>query len=82
MFIAATGVSGQIFLTEKKHIFIKTEQLISCGKLDIDHLKEKGSISVSVYVMVQFYPWFKFNFPLFFNKIMYDNEFKTKENER
>ena len=31
--------------------------------------------------MVQFYPWFKFYFPLFCGMVMYDNEFKTKENE-
>ena len=28
---------------------------------------------------VQFYPWFKFYFPLFLG--MYDNEFETKENK-
>ena len=30
--------------------------------------------------MVQFYPWFKFYFPLFLGMVMYDNEFETKEN--
>ena len=34
-----------------------------------------------VYVVVQFYPWFKFYFPLFLGMVMYDNEFKTKENK-
>ena len=28
-----------------------------------------------VYVVVQFYPWFKFYFPLFWGMVMYDNEF-------
>ena len=28
---------------------------------------------------VQFYPWFKFYFPLFWGMVMYDNEFETKE---
>ena len=32
-------------------------------------------------VVVQFYPWFKFYFPLFFGMVMYDNEFETKENK-
>ena len=32
-----------------------------------------------VYVVVQFYPWFKFYFPLFLGMVMYDNEFETKE---
>ena len=34
-----------------------------------------------VYVVVQFYPWFKFYFLLFWGMVMYDNEFKTKENK-
>ena len=34
-----------------------------------------------VYVEVQFYPWFKFHFPLFLGMVMYDNEFKTKGNK-
>ena len=34
-----------------------------------------------VYVVVQFYPWFKFYFLLFLGMVMYDNEFETKENK-
>ena len=34
-----------------------------------------------VYVVVQFYPWFNFYFPLFFFMLIYDNEYKTKENK-
>ena len=34
-----------------------------------------------VYVVVQFYPWFKFCSPLFLIMVMNDNEFETKENE-
>ena len=34
-----------------------------------------------VYVVVQFYPWYKFYFPLFWGMVMYDDEFKTKENK-
>ena len=34
-----------------------------------------------VYIVVQFYPWFKFYFPLFLGMVMYDNEFETKENK-
>ena len=33
-----------------------------------------------IYVVVQFYPWFKFYFPLCLGMAMYD-EFKTKENK-
>ena len=36
----------------------------------------------SVYVVVQFYPQFKFYFLLFLGIVMYDNEFvETKENK-
>ena len=31
-----------------------------------------------VYVVVQFYLWFKFYFPLFWSMVMYDKEFETK----
>ena len=34
-----------------------------------------------IYVVVQFCPWFKFYFPLFWGMVMYDNVFKTKENK-
>ena len=34
-----------------------------------------------MYVVVQFYPWFNFYFPLFFLMLIYDNEYKTKENK-
>ena len=44
--------------------------------------KIKNNIAVnSVYVVVQFYPWFKFYFPLFLGMVMYDNEFETKGNK-
>ena len=33
---------------------------------------------ITVYVVVQFYPWFKFYFTLFRGMVIYDNEFKTK----
>ena len=36
---------------------------------------------VSISVVVQFYPWFKFYFPSFLAKALCDNEFKTKENK-
>ena len=38
-------------------------------------------IMVYLCVVVQFYPWLKFYFPLFLAMVMYDNEFKTKENK-
>ena len=41
----------------------------------------KSLYQLRVCVVVQFYPWFKFYFPLFWCMIMYDNEFETKEHE-
>ena len=38
-------------------------------------------VTLYVHVVVQFYRWFKFYFPLFRGMVMYDNEFKTKENK-
>ena len=33
-----------------------------------------------IYVVVQFCPWFKFSFLLFWGMVIYDNEFETKKN--
>ena len=33
------------------------------------------------YVVVQFYPWFKFYYLLFWGMVMYDNHFETKKNK-
>ena len=37
----------------------------------------KWPSALSVYVVVQFYSWLKFYFPLFWGTVMYGNEFKT-----
>ena len=39
------------------------------------------AIDDNIYVVVQFYPWFKFYFPLFLGMVIYDNEYRTKENK-
>ena len=39
------------------------------------------STCIYVYVVVQFYPWFNFYFPLFLGMVIYDNEFRTKESQ-
>ena len=36
---------------------------------------------LQVYVVVQFYPLFKFYVPLFWGMVLYDNEFKIKKNK-
>ena len=54
----------------------------SCFKEQLS-LKNIQSIlmNIIVYVVVQFYLWFNFHFPLFSCIVMYDNELKTKENK-
>ena len=36
-------------------------------------------LNFDVYVVVQFYPWFKFYFLLFLGMVKHDNEFQTRE---
>ena len=38
-------------------------------------------IRILCYVVVQFYPSFKFYFLLFLGMVMYGNDFETKENK-
>jgi len=33
-------------------------------------------------IVVQFYPWLNFYFPLFLCMVLYDNELKTKESKQ
>ena len=47
----------------------------------MDLVLETISLKNNIYVVVQFYPWFKFYFLLFLGMVMYDNEFETKENK-
>ena len=44
-------------------------------------INQANQLNLDVYVVVQFYPWFKFYFLLFLGMVMYDNEFQTKENK-
>ena len=48
-----------------------------------ENFKHKISLQILtlIYVVVQFYPWFKFYFLMFLGMVMYDNEFETKENK-
>ena len=44
-------------------------------------MSSEGDPLIYMYVVVQFYLWFKFDFPLFWGMVMYDNEFKTMGNK-
>ena len=50
-----------------------------CSLVKVQALLPVYCCLVDVYVVVQFYPWFKFSFLLFLGIVMYDNEFETKE---
>ena len=53
-----------------------------CGKKsNSEHARKNCKVLRVVYVVVQFYPWFKLYFLLFWGMVMYDNEFETKENK-
>ena len=57
---------------------------INRTQTDINGSDDKGSTTLRrthVNVVVQFYPWFKFYFPLFCSMLMYDDKFETKENK-
>ena len=57
-----------------------SEQIFS-RKLPLGAPAEGSHHNLSVYVMVQFYPWFNFYFLLFLGMVMYDNEINTKEDK-
>ena len=44
--------------------------VVFLGKTLTSH---NASLHPSVYVVVQFYPWFKFSLPLFLAMVIYDN---------
>ena len=50
-------------------------------RLPVDSLFAQYQVSlilIFIYVVVQFYPWFNFNFPLFLGMVMYGNDTKDK----
>ena len=72
-----------ICFSQKKPVMIKhfqqTSYIIGYLRRMISwNFVHKGN---HTHVVVQFYPWFKFYFPLFCGMVMYDNEFKIKENK-
>ena len=49
--------------------------------LQTESVSENENKLCYTYVVVQFYPWLNFDFLLLFSVLIYDNEYKTKENE-
>ena len=70
------GGNGFSFIFQKDIHPLDSE--VTCSKNSVATILY---ITTSVYVVVQFYPWFKFYFLLFLGMVMYDNEFETKENK-
>ena len=46
---------------------------LQCQRLDSDF------VFSNVYVVVKFYPWFKFYFPWFWGMVIYGNDFEKKK---
>ena len=57
----------------------KSFSIVDNGLTPTVHLKTY--LSVGVYVVVQFYPWFKLFFLLFLGMAIYDDVFETMENK-
>ena len=68
-----------MFLSLNPHaVYLITTQ----NEKNIAHFSTLANLmDIDEYVVVQFYPWFKFYFRLSWLFLMYDNEFETKENK-
>ena len=66
-------------------VFFKYPKISNIGNLLFFPVSSRPLIipmcNSNVCVVVQFYPWFNFYFPLFLGMVMYYNEFRTKENK-
>ena len=73
---------NKIGLTSANWISPESQCAISIHDLIYEVLRFASHYRViAVYVVVQFYLWFNFDFVLFFSMLLYDNEYKTKENQ-
>ena len=54
---------------------------VECLEIDSGQNLFRFASNYHVYVVVQFYPWFNFYFPLFLGMVMHYTEFETKENK-
>ena len=70
-----------ILKTNESSYVIKTNEKL-VRMVEILQIAELEHVLISsVYVVVQFYSWFNFYFPLLLCMVMYDNEYKVKENK-
>ena len=80
-FINRTFRVGHFFLYSFKSTLEKTDTW--CQSKKSVHLTERVDYIPlkDDHVVVLFYPWFQFHFPLFWGMAMYDDEFKMRENK-
>ena len=68
---------GDDFADPSQQAFKKPTKDSTPSRFTICTISSEFNFKIFIYVVVQFYPWFNFNFPLFFGMVMYGNEFKT-----
>ena len=71
---------GDDFADPSQQAFKKPTKDSTSSRFTICTISSEFVLEIFIYVVVQFYPWFNFYFPLFWGMVMYGNEFKTKKN--
>ena len=74
--LGSHNYTGESVLSSVRAIAPITSNFFCCFNLVIASIL---FVHVIIYNVVQFYPWFKFYFPLFLNMVMYDSKFQPKE---
>ena len=69
---------GDDFADPSKQAFKKPTKDSTPSWFTICTISSEFNFMIFIYVGVQFYPWFHFNFPLFLGMVMYGNETKDK----
>ena len=69
---------GDDFADPSKQAFKKPTKDSTPSRFTICTISSEFNFMIFIYVGVQFYPWFHFNFPLFLGMVMYGNETKDK----
>ena len=69
---------GDDFADPSKQAFKKPTKDSTPSRFTICTISSEFNFMIFIYVVVQFYPWFNFNFPLFLGMVMYGNETKDK----
>ena len=69
---------GDDFADPSKQAFKKPTKDSTPSRFTICTISSEFNFMIFIYAVVQFYPWFNFNFPLFLGMVMYGNETKDK----